>query len=1463
MKYKGIGRAVFACMAVVFAAPVLAQSISITALNSAYTQDFNSLANTGTTNTTLPNGWTFSETGTGLNTTYAADTGSTNSGNTYSYGSASSTDRAFGTLLSGSLTSTIGAQFTNDTGSAITGLTISYTGEQWRLGQSARTGGAVDRLDFQYSTTATALNTGTWTDADALDFTSPIGVGTLGALDGNAAANRTAISQQITGLSIPAGATFWIRWTDFNVTGSDDGDAVDDFSLTATGAAAVTPTLTITPATPTFTEGNSGISTATFNVHLDNPAPAGGVAFTINTADGTASASSDYTAISAGSGTIAATQTDTTVSVTINGDTKFEGDETFNVNLTGITGTTNATASAQGTIANDDTFPTVSIADASQNEGASGTSPMNFVITLSAPAPAGGVSVDYATNTGGTNPASTGTDYSSSGGTVNIPENGTGTAVNVGINGDTDVEGDETFLVDLSNPSSNLVIGDGEAVGTILNDDSVVPTFSIDNVSHNEGDTGTTAFTFTITSSVAAPPGGYTVDYASSDDTATTADNDYAAVSGTVSFPPGATTRQVTVFANGDRKFESDEAFKVTLSNPMAGTAVSPTAGAGTGTLQNDDVKPTISMANVSTTEGDSGTKTLDFTVHLATPALEGGVVFDIATADGTATAGSDYVAKSLSGQTIAAGSSDATFSVTINGDITLEIDETFAVNVTATSGTNNPTASATGTITNDDAKPTLTVANVIRPEGNAGTSSAIFTVSLSAISPVNVDFTINTANGTATAGTDYVAIANGSGTITAGSLSTTVPVTINGDTTIEQDETFALNLTAISNAGNTTASATGTITNDDFTIMQLQGDGVATPIASTLVFSTSGIVTAKKASGSGYFIQDPVGDGNPATSDGIFVFGPVAAVAVGDAVTIVAKVTEFSGSTELTSITSLVVNSHGNPLPAPFVFDSHAPSSDPLNGYCMGSIGVSGGPQAHNFACLDGMLVQVDDGIVTGATFGSSTTNGANPGVASGFYGTLAGVAQPYREVGLTYPGAGATIPVFDGNPEVFEVYFPGLNFDGSAHIYNAGAHFSVMGPIQAFKPSGAVNPLYEIYPKTLTDGTAAAPNVQAVNASPAGSLTIGTQNLLHFFNAAADGADTTQYTDACSPPATDNLATDTCPTLAVYNKRLAKMAKQLCVQLKAPAVLNLQEVENASVLNDLKTAVFTECGVTYKAFTFQGNDPGGINTGILVRSDVMVNSVTQLYKGTLTTAGCSGAAPYGIAPCLINDRPPLILDATLDGYHFAFLSIYDRSLSGLEGSPYVGHKRVEEAVQIAKIVQAWQSGATLVGAGNARLDGSGAVVAGTSFDLVGDANVPLVIAGDFNAYEFTDGYADVTGMIMGTAVQNQNTYWDDSGTYVPPSPSLVDSGIKADPAQKYSFNFSGFRQEIDHILMSRLAYKDFLQIGNSHGNSDTSEASPIILDVSTPARSGDHDGQVLTLATDRIFAHDFEAAP
>ena len=207
--------------------------------SSAYTQNFNTLAKSGDPViiangefTGAMKGWHFIENDVvSATAAYRIGVGSGNTGDVYSFGSANGDDRALGGLRSNSLNPVFGAQFRNDNASPITELDISYVGEQWRLGSTGRT----DRIDFQYSVDATSLTngSGTWTDHDGLDFTAPVTSGTVGALDGNTTANRTTVSSTISGLNIAAGATFWIRWTDLDAVGADDGLAVDNFSITA------------------------------------------------------------------------------------------------------------------------------------------------------------------------------------------------------------------------------------------------------------------------------------------------------------------------------------------------------------------------------------------------------------------------------------------------------------------------------------------------------------------------------------------------------------------------------------------------------------------------------------------------------------------------------------------------------------------------------------------------------------------------------------------------------------------------------------------------------------------------------------------------------------------------------------------------------------------------------------------------------------------------------------------------------------------------------------------------------------------------------------------------------------------------------------------------------------------------------------------------------------------------------
>jgi hypothetical protein len=212
-----------------------AGATSLTALNVAYAENFNTLASTGGTNAkaTLPTGWDFVEvvpaSGSGSSApdnTYS--TAASNTGNTYSLGTTGTADRAFGMVQNSGVQSTIGAAFVNNTGQTITSIRISYTGEMWRAGGSALT----DRLEFEYSTSATAFTAGTFTAVPALNFASPTSPATNTALDGNDAANRAARTAAIA-VSIAPGGSLFIRWNDINVAGTDDALGVEDFSLTA------------------------------------------------------------------------------------------------------------------------------------------------------------------------------------------------------------------------------------------------------------------------------------------------------------------------------------------------------------------------------------------------------------------------------------------------------------------------------------------------------------------------------------------------------------------------------------------------------------------------------------------------------------------------------------------------------------------------------------------------------------------------------------------------------------------------------------------------------------------------------------------------------------------------------------------------------------------------------------------------------------------------------------------------------------------------------------------------------------------------------------------------------------------------------------------------------------------------------------------------------------------------------
>lgn len=205
-----------------------AAAVTITSIGAVYAQDFNTLAASGT-GADLPADWSFAESGDNTNGLFTAGTGSSATGDTYSFGV--DADRALGGLQSGSLLPLFGVYFENRSGGLIDTLEIAYTGEQWRLGAVDR----ADRLDFQYSVDATSLTTGTWTEWDALDFLAPTAAAGVGIRNGNLDANRVAVAAAITGLTLVDEARIWLRWSDFDAAGRDDGLAIDDFRLVANG----------------------------------------------------------------------------------------------------------------------------------------------------------------------------------------------------------------------------------------------------------------------------------------------------------------------------------------------------------------------------------------------------------------------------------------------------------------------------------------------------------------------------------------------------------------------------------------------------------------------------------------------------------------------------------------------------------------------------------------------------------------------------------------------------------------------------------------------------------------------------------------------------------------------------------------------------------------------------------------------------------------------------------------------------------------------------------------------------------------------------------------------------------------------------------------------------------------------------------------------------------------------------
>ena len=590
----------------------------------------------------------------------------------------------------------------------------------------------------------------------------------------------------------------------------------------------------LTVSAPVLVEGNGGTANLVFTVSLaaESALP---VTFSYATgAGGTALAGSDFAATS-GTITIAPGETSATISIPVSGDTLYEADETVQLTLSDASGATfaggAASLTATGTVKNDDAPPVATISSPSVTEGNSGNKTLTFTVTLSA---ASGLPATFAFATSNGTAASS--DYNARSGTLTIAAGQTTGTISVTVLGDTRYEANETVRLTLTNPTGASFAGGAASLvgtGTITNDDAK-PVASISNVSLVEGAAGTVNLVYTVTLSAVSGL-ATTIAYATSDGTAT-AGSDYAAKSGTLTIAAGQTTGTITVAVNGDALYEADETVTMTLSSPSGASFAGGGATlAATGTIVNDDAPPVLSIGDAVLVEGNSGTSNLVFTVTLS--AASGlPVTVGYATADGTALAGSDYAATTGT-LTIAAGQTTGTIVVPVSGDTIYENDETLSLVLSGPTGATlaggASTVTAQGTITNDDAKPVATISSPTVTEGNSGTKAMTFTITLSEVSSLPTSFSFATSNGTATS-SDYTA-KSGTVTIAAGQSTGTITVAINGDKTLEPDETFNLTLSAPTNAtlagGAATLAAKGTIVNDEFAPPTLTASAVTLEI--------------------------------------------------------------------------------------------------------------------------------------------------------------------------------------------------------------------------------------------------------------------------------------------------------------------------------------------------------------------------------------------------------------------------------------------------------------------------------------------------------------------------------------------------------------------------------------------------------------------------------------------------------
>jgi hypothetical protein len=714
-------------------------------------------------------------------------------------------------------------------------------------------------VSFTLAAQTNTTESGTLTIVAQLSGVSVRNVSLPFTVGGTATGSNTDYTITPSPITIPAGSTSGSITISINADVLDESDETIIVTLgtptNATLGSTTVHTVTINDNDPTPTvtfspSSQSSISETGSLTIAANLSAASGQTITVPfTVSGTATGSgTDYT-ITTSPITFNPGITSASITININQDVLDETNETVIVTMgTPTHALQGLTIIHTATITDDDPTPSVTFTSASQSSGSeSGTLAVTVQLSV-----ASGQTVSVPFTISGT--ALINNDYTVSSSPITIPAGTTSASAIITINSDASDEPNETVILTMGTPS-NASLGSTTVHTATITDDDPAPSVSFTNPSQSSiNESGT----MTATIQLSAPSANnISVPYTISG-TASGNGTDFTITNGPISIPAGSTTGNIIISITPDGLDESDETVIITLGTPT--NAILGTTVIHTATITDDDASPTVTFSTASqTSAGETGTLTVTLTISAAT----GQLVTIPVIVTGTATGGVDYTL-TASPVTIAAGSTSATTTITILPDILDEINETVIITIDSpTNAIPGAILTYTGTITDDDAAPTVTFTTATQ---TSLTESGTITVTaqLSAISGQVVTVPFN-LSGTATPATDYT-ITSSPITILAGSLAGTAIISIVSDAINEPNETVVLSMGTVTNAiTGAITTHTATIINDD----AIPSVTFTTANQSSLNESGTLTVTAQLSAASSFYVTVPFTITGTATGGG------------------------------------------------------------------------------------------------------------------------------------------------------------------------------------------------------------------------------------------------------------------------------------------------------------------------------------------------------------------------------------------------------------------------------------------------------------------------------------------------------------------------------------------------------------------------------------------------------------------